>query len=61
MIIKFIKNYKHTIKSFKKDDVVRVMPDFGKELIKKKVAIEESGEFKEDYILKKIMEENDGK
>lgn len=61
MIIKFLKDYEHTIKNFKKDAVVKVMPGFGQKLIKKKVAIEVSeDDFEEVNIIKKIMEEKDG-
>ena len=60
MIVRFLKDYKHTIKTFHKDAVVRLMPDFAEKLIKKKVAEKFEGDFQEDRIVKKIMEESDG-
>ncbi len=38
MKVKFLKKYKHTIKTFQKGDIVPVDTGFGNLLIKKKIA-----------------------
>jgi len=37
MKVKFLKKYKHTIKTFQKGDIVQVHTGFGELLLKKKV------------------------
>ena len=53
MIVEFLKNYKHTFKTFKKGDVVRLDPQFSALLLKKKVVKEFDGITKEEIETKK--------
>ena len=57
MKVKFLKDYKHIRKTFKKGDVVELFNSFAEKLIKKKVVEKTDEVTSEEIIVKKIMED----
>lgn len=60
MKVRFKKDYEHTIKTFKKGDIVNLFPSFAKKLLKERVVEKTTKITNEEIVLKKIGEIDDG-
>jgi len=57
MIVKFLQDYKHTVKRFKKDDICELHWQFADELLKEKIVTDKLSRRE----IKKLEDKRDGK